>query len=298
MPDVILMYHRVAAPRRDAYGLAVQPARFTDHVEQLQRLGAVVPLEDLLVPSRAARVALTFDDGYRDNATVAAPVLAAAGLPATYFVTTARLGGQRFWWDRLAHALLGPHPLPTGADLALGDSAVWVSLHDDEARHVALRFVHRRLRPLPPSELEEAVDGILRALQVDVADDDGLSMTWQELRELADQPHAQIGAHTRTHLQLAGQRRGLQHEEVVGSVEDLRQRLGRPVTSFAYPFGSPRAVGELAPRLVREAGCRLACSTDSGPVRGGADPFRLPRLNVRDWTGAELVERVRQLVLG
>lgn len=297
MTSVVLMYHRVAAMSEDAYGLAVHPRHFAEHAEQLARLACVVPLPDILSPSHAPRIALTFDDGYADNATAAAPVLASAGLPATYFVTTATLGARRFWWDRLAHAfLLGDFPLPDGIDVPLGRSALWLSLHGQDARRTSLRFLHRRLRPLPPDELEEVVDHVVSQLGADPPDDDGVTLSLQQLRELADSPHAEIGAHTRTHLQLAGQRPRLQYDEVVGSVEDLRVLLDRPVTSFAYPFGTPRAVGELAPTLVREAGCHLACSTDSGPVADGSDPYQLPRLNVRDWTGKELVERVRSLM--
>jgi peptidoglycan/xylan/chitin deacetylase (PgdA/CDA1 family) len=113
---VVLMYHRVADVRLDAYGLAVSTARFAEHVELLTRLGCVVPLAEVTRPG-ATRLAVTFDDGYADNATAAAPLLQAAGLPATYFITTGRLGGRRFWWDRLAFAFLGEHSLPPGIDV-------------------------------------------------------------------------------------------------------------------------------------------------------------------------------------
>jgi hypothetical protein len=71
--------------------------------------------------------------------------------------------------------------------------------------------------------------------------------------------------------------------------------LGRSVTSFAYPFGSESAIGDLAPRLTREAGCILACTTDSGPVVARPDTQRLPRLNVEDWTVDELVARIERV---
>jgi peptidoglycan/xylan/chitin deacetylase (PgdA/CDA1 family) len=51
-------------------------------------------------------VALTFDDGYLDNATVAAPMLRHAGLPATFFLVPEFLGGKsRPWWEELGWAL-------------------------------------------------------------------------------------------------------------------------------------------------------------------------------------------------
>lgn len=295
MSVVVLMYHRVADVATDAYGLAVHPDRFADHVTLLQRLACTVPLGEVRAPSAALRVAVTFDDGYVDNATVAAPLLESAGLPTTYFITTGRLGGQRFWWDRLAHAVVGSAPLPTGADLDLGDGKVWVSLLDVEAREASLRFLHHRLRPLPPDELLDAVDGVVADLGAPEPPEDERSMTLTQLRALSASTHAEIGAHTRTHLALAGQRPSLQRDEVQGSVHDLEELLGLPLTSFAYPFGTRGAVGDLAPEIARETGVALACSTDPGAVSPSSDPHWLPRLNVQDWTADRLEHEIRVL---
>ena len=63
------------------------------------------------LPRRA--VAVTFDDGYEDNAAVAAPVLERLDIPATIFVTTDAVGrSQSFWWDELPAILLERPTLP------------------------------------------------------------------------------------------------------------------------------------------------------------------------------------------
>lgn len=298
MSGIILMYHRVAAPQEDAYGLAVHPEWFTEHVDHLSRLGCVVPLTEIVKPGRATKISITFDDGYADNATTAAPLLAQAGLPATFFITTGRLGARRFWWDRLASAFLGEHPLPLGIDVTIGGRILWLALNDAEARRTALQFLHRRLRPLPPNELQATVDELLARLNPPVPPDDELTMTVDQLRATADLSLADIGAHTRTHLQLAGQNESLQQDEVGGSVADLSDLLGRPVTSFAYPFGTRRAIGELAPRLARDAGCVVACTTDRGTVTDRAPAQRLPRINVRNYGAAEFAARLEQIASG
>jgi peptidoglycan/xylan/chitin deacetylase (PgdA/CDA1 family) len=293
--SVVLMYHRVAALDDDPYGLAVHPTRFAEQMEHLQSLGRVVPLADVPTGGRATSIAITFDDGYVDNVTTAAPVLEAAGLPATYFITTGTLGGQTFWWDRLAVPFRGEHPMPDGITVCLGGRELWLATQDTAARETSLRFLHRRLRPLPPDELQEVVDDLLKRLAAPPPPPDSDTMTVAQLRQLGAQSHAQIGAHTRTHLQLAGQDPALQRDEVIGSVEQLRELLGRPVSTFAFPFGTRRAVGDLAPRLAREAGCTIACSTEPGAVQRRSDRHRLPRLNVRSWTAEELDQRIRRL---
>jgi peptidoglycan/xylan/chitin deacetylase (PgdA/CDA1 family) len=296
MVGVILMYHRVAETTRDPYGLAVRPSSFAQHVDYLAESATVVPLADTVEPGAATTVAITFDDGYADNATTAAPTLVAAGLPATFFITTGTLGGRRFWWDRLADAFLGGELGETGIDVNVSGRAVWLALNDERARLASLRFLHRRLRPLPPSQLEAVVRQALDHFTTLPASPDDQTMTRDQLRKLAELPNVEIGAHTRSHLQLAGQHETLQHDEVVGSVNDLSTMLDRSVRSFAYPFGSRRAVGELAPRLARVAGCTVACSTDSGAVTASTDRHRLPRLNVEDWSVDQLREAMAQLL--
>ena len=290
--SVILMYHRVAEVAHDPFELAVHPDNFTAHVEYLRRLERSVPLEDILERSSARTVAITFDDGYADNATVAAPVLASAGIPATWFVTAGLLGRHRFWWDRLTEALLGRHPLEDSVDIEISGREYWLDLRGDDARMTAMRFLHTKLRPLGQQELEHTVDRIIEGIGAPTSNTDNLTMTVSQLRELAGRPLQQVGAHTRTHVQLAGQPQEVQRAEIVGSVEDLSTSLGQPVRSFAYPFGVPDAVGPLAPRLVEEAGCLLACTTSAGRVRRRSDPLLLPRLHVRDWSGPEFARRI------
>lgn len=91
----VLTYHQVRDPADD--GSSVGTAAFRQQMEYLRENYRVVPLDDAV--KRLARgrrperlVAITFDDGYLDNATTAAPIMHALGLPATFFVSTDMIG--------------------------------------------------------------------------------------------------------------------------------------------------------------------------------------------------------------
>ena len=104
----ILMYHRVATlPHYDQ--LTVSPARFARQMERLACEYRVVSLADGLRAIgqgqlRRPLVAVTFDDGYRDNLTEALPILRRHAVPATIFVTT------RFCEQAESHPRYGPSP--------------------------------------------------------------------------------------------------------------------------------------------------------------------------------------------
>ncbi len=96
----VLTYHRVNG-QHPGDRLSVRPRAFAEQMDALATSGrpvvslaAVLPALRGEVALPAGAVAITFDDGYADNASEAAPVLARHGFPATFFVVTARIGGE------------------------------------------------------------------------------------------------------------------------------------------------------------------------------------------------------------
>jgi peptidoglycan/xylan/chitin deacetylase (PgdA/CDA1 family) len=113
-----------------------------------------------------------------------------------------------------------------------------------------------------------------------------------ELTRLGDDGLIEIGAHTVSHPVLSRLAHPQQREEVVLSKETLEEALGRPIASFAYPYGAHEDFDDVTVDVVREAGFHRACTTLSGRLGGGTDPYRLPRFLVRDWTADELERRL------
>ena len=64
---------------------------------------AVDALKTGKLPARAA--AITFDDGYADNRSIALPILKQHGLSATFFIATGYLNGGRMWNDTIIEAI-------------------------------------------------------------------------------------------------------------------------------------------------------------------------------------------------
>jgi peptidoglycan/xylan/chitin deacetylase (PgdA/CDA1 family) len=94
----VLTYHQVKEPAND--GSSVAPAAFLEQMRYLRQRYEVVRLEDgvtRLGRAGAAErlVSITFDDGYLDNATVAAPIMQSVGLTAAFFVSTDMIGSTK-----------------------------------------------------------------------------------------------------------------------------------------------------------------------------------------------------------
>src|SRR6185503_13642721 len=162
----ILTYHRVNDDG-DPFFSALPTAVFERQMRHVARNYRVLPLEDLV--ERLQRgglprntLAITFDDGYRDNLTHAAPILSRLGLPATIFLATGFIGTAEVpWFDRLAHGLkkstMDVVRTPWGDELALSGLP---------ARMRAMERTLEHFKRVPDEERHRGLDELLTALGV------------------------------------------------------------------------------------------------------------------------------------
>ena len=129
----ILVYHTISDRAEPLPGdIDISPQRFAQQMRWLSRRNDVVRLEQTLAPSNRRQVAITFDDGFRDNLTVALPLLEKFQLPITLFVTAGFVGRDEYLSrDELRE--IARHPLVT-----IGAHGLWhrhfTQLSVDEAR--------------------------------------------------------------------------------------------------------------------------------------------------------------------
>lgn len=110
----ILVYHTISAPAEPLPGdIDISPERFERQLQWLSRWKNVVRLyQTLRSPASERLVAITFDDGFQDNLTVALPLLEKFNLPMTVFVTAGFLDTPGYLSkDELRE--MAKHPLVT-----------------------------------------------------------------------------------------------------------------------------------------------------------------------------------------
>ncbi len=294
---VVLMYHRVAQPMVDPWNLSVAPDLFDRQIAMLAKRYRLVPLDEL--PERLHRdrggpplVAVTFDDGYRDNLVVARPILEKHGCPATLFVTTGFIGWETpFWWDELAERVLCARRLPDRIALAtVPGMTVQTDGHDRVdvlfAIWACLRKLSSPQRDAAMAELREALPGPMPA------DPNALPMGVDEIAAFAG-PLFDIAAHTVTHPALTDLSLEAQTREIAESRIALERILDRPVSSFAYPYGD---FDDGSVKAALDAGMKLACTTEPSSFGHRHPLLRVPRLQVKSIPPQELGLRIDSLI--
>lgn len=104
--DIIVMYHAVGRQWDSPLSVSTQTLRF--HLEQLEKRFKVVPIDELgrKNPEYDRRVAITFDDGYKDFHDVVFPILSEYNIPATVFVSPTFLNDENWYTAVKQHPAL------------------------------------------------------------------------------------------------------------------------------------------------------------------------------------------------
>ncbi len=242
----------------------------------LDPLEACDRLFDGTLPSRPA--VLTFDDGYRDNCTVALPILQRHGMKAAFFIATGFLDGGVMFNDRVIEAVRRCDRrslLMPGAGEALG-------LGDDAQRRVAIDRILAAIKHLPPDERMRRVLEIEHA--AGVGPPSGAMMRADDVVAL-HRSGMRVGGHTRTHPILLRLDDPDAEEEIAGGLDDLASILGERMSLFAYPNGKPGSdFGPQHVAMVERSGVRYAFTTLAGGAVRASAPLLLPRFTPWDRT--------------
>lgn len=294
----ILMYHSIPAATETEWidpCNALSAEAFEAQIQFLAEHRRVVSIDQLAQqieqgePICRGTAVITFDDGYRNNLTVAAPILAKYNLPATIYLATAYVDkGESQWIDVLYSAFRArsQHQLDLHT-LSAGALQRW-DLANDGQRQQAYRAIAHTLIEADIHYRETLLKEIDRQLAPS-AYPPRLALSWDEVRELkANYPNITLGIHTANHLDLRTHS-GQTAQELEIAIAQMTQETGDRPEHLAFPYNR---YSQLAQEQVIAAQLRSAVVATSDPiVRQGTSLYALPRLDapksmllLKSWT--------------
>lgn len=271
----VLCYHRVN-DENDLFFSGVPVAVFATQMAILSRYFTVLPLEELVaraqvnaIPPRA--LAITFDDGYRDNYLHAFPVLQRLNLPATIFLTTGPMdNGTALWHDRAFEMFRRTNREQ------LSFRGEFYALQSIVQKRRALDGILRYLRTCAPETREETLRQVWSDLVGNAEAKSHEMLYWQEVQEMKA-GGITFGAHTVTHPILSHMPIQDAIQEIAASKQRIEEQVNSAVRLFAYPNGGENDFNDHVKTAVRELGFLGAVTTIGGVNDATSDPFALRR---------------------
>ena len=291
----VLTYHRVLPPDELAVrfvqpGMYVSPRTFEGHLVFLQREFRVIGLDELLTlwdkgpwDPRARYCVITFDDGWVDTYRHAFPILRSAGMPATVFLSTEKIGTPDWFWpDRLGEILMQVREAPRESALIvrsiLSDHLGQSPLFDRGDWAWKSDEIIEQCKGHRAERVEVMISDMVR--RANLREPPGRClMSWEEAK-IMGASGISFGSHAATHRILTVLNPGEARHELESSLETLRGRGVNLVPALAYPNGAYST--EIA-GMAREAGYALAFTTQPGSEGPApADRLALHRIGVHE----------------
>lgn len=280
---IILMYHSVADALHARFvdpAWHMTPARFEAQLRWLKAnrtlisMGALIDALGRGETPAPGTVVLTFDDGYLDNLTVAAPLLARYEAPATIYLATGYVeAGESQWVDRLYNLFRSRQRQA----LAVASRGYDLSVAAERLRaYLELSGVFITSTRAERADLLAEIEGQLAPAERTPR----LTLRWADAKALAERfGNIDLGVHTVDHLDMS--RCGLEtaRQQLVDARDQVKAHTGRDAQHFSFPYS--RNTPETRD-LVRALGYRSATGpSDRFLVRPGTDPYDLARIDPR-----------------
>lgn len=221
--------------------------------------------------------AITFDDGFENNLTVAAPLLERYETPATFYVCSSFVDENRMsWTDQIEHAFeAAPSVRLQSAELKLNKTLV-----SAEEKIDALDRIRNYVKSNPDVDPYAFAARMVAVAGAPTTKPDcwlDQKLSWSQVGELADRPLFEVGAHGLSHKILSFLPAPELKYEVRESIRKVGDATGREVRHFSYPEGLEHCYSAAVIAELKAAGIVCSPTAVEGTNGPGTDPFLLRR---------------------
>lgn len=268
-------YNRKHIPRTD----------FIAFVKDLADHGVAVSMDDIVAnrqdetPLPPYAFAITFDDGFENNLTVAAQILNDATMPATFYLTTDFIDRNRMSWiDRIELVM---EQVPVGSL-----SLPWGERHFSDVmdRKATLEDIRKNVKNNPalnPDDISSSVQNQLGFEEIWSSEHPlDQKLTWGQVRQLASMPGFTIGGHSHSHAILAFLDDDEMATEIDLSLSLLREKGGQKVHHYSYPEGLSHCYDDRVIARLQEHEIMCSPTAIEGVNSPEIDLFNLRRIMV------------------
>ncbi len=284
-PVVIINYHSFV--RDYDQTIEVHPTvthridDFNREIRFLKNNFNIVPLDQVVHQLKSGKkfkkptVAITVDDGFKDNYDLLFPVLRKYKVNVTIFLTTGVIGTEKMLWvGRLEKKFLETVRNEIRLDGIFKGVKFDIS-SIEKKRKVYLQVVSR-LKNIDTSERDRYLQMIEKKLGTPLYDTPTM-LNWDEIREM-HQAGIHFGAHTVNHPILTNVSLDEAKKEILDSKIKIEQELGQPIRHFAFPNGRERDFNEELRQYCKDIGFESVSSCTYGYNDSQEDIYSLKRI--------------------
>lgn len=295
---LIFMLHRVLPEgERNQYSLnrdlAITPDKLEEFILYFKQKGyTFISLDeasawfDNTLKLKKKFVCLTFDDGYQDNLNHALPILRKHQVPATIYITNCLPNGTGIlWWYLFEEHAKTEKTIHFQSSLGT-EEYLWAST---EEAHTQFGAISETIKSIPCDELLNVLISSFKKTEKEFEElCTSVSLSWEEITALSQDPLITIGAHTMNHISTKQQTAERVEHEMRASKNEIEEYIGKEVKHFAYPFGGTFDVSQRDLELAKKVSFVTSTLNQPGNIfkrnrKQRQALARMPLGNTTDW---------------
>jgi peptidoglycan/xylan/chitin deacetylase (PgdA/CDA1 family) len=222
-------------------------------------------------------VALTFDDGYLDNAKAVIKLAETLSVPSCIYVSSHLIQSETWpWWFSLDKSLQR-------------QKEIWdplrrlrVNIEKSEDKENWFLKIRTEVIRTPHVDPQETILSFVPNYESRDALTTGQNpmLLWRDVRNLSKNPAITIGSHGHKHVSLGGLSIPRLIDNIRNSICLIESQVGFQPKHFAFPFGGRSEAGVREFSAVSAFNFSTAVTTQSGRLRTNTNPFSIPRLEL------------------
>ena len=287
----VFLFHGVVRQSRYAVrnytGKHMERDRFYRIVEGLKNAGSALSMDDVVDHCRSGRpfppgaFAVTFDDGFENNFSIAAPILKEFSVPAMFYITSSFVEHNAMSWiDRIEHCL---EEVSSGV-LQFGWDERTHSFATVEDKIGVLKLIRNRVKTDPKIDSDAVVEMVCAKCGVaevrHSAEPIDQKMSWEQVARLGDDELFTIGGHSHGHKILSFLSAEELEAEIATSIDLIQEKIGLRVRHYSYPEGLEHCYSNEVIEVLRGKGVACCPTAVDGINDPQTDLFRLRRIMI------------------
>jgi len=278
----ILVYHRVVKDEEIEedleLGLTVSCSNFEKHIKEIKSKYKICSMDEfvrnLKKKNNEFMVAITFDDGYKDNLYQALPILTKHEVPASIYVTTRFLNQEvDIWWYELGEVIQNR----TEINFQYKEKKFNFLLDNKKRKFLAYQNLMKLFKSLKIDAQNELMEKITNTKKR--KNYSHICLNSEEILMLEKNPLITINSHGHNHQNLKILSDDEVKYEITKSLEVLENLINRKVKHFAYPFGGKDQVSTREYNVIEDMNFDSAVIGSVYPIKD-CNFFSLPRIYV------------------
>tara|TARA_B100001093_G_C26854307_1_gene1026661 strand:- start:2425 stop:3336 length:912 start_codon:yes stop_codon:yes gene_type:complete len=241
-----------------------------DYIESLSEVGSL--------PSNS--FSITFDDGFENNFSIAAPILRNYEVPATFYLTSDFIDYNAMSWiDKIEFCFENYRPKEINLPWSQKTSLLSDLLSEKKILNEIRKNVKGDFHFASNDLVRSIYDQCMKPIPTSSNDPLDLKMNWNQVEELSAESLFSFGGHTKTHSILSYLDSHRMKDEIDSSINTIINKTSiQKVSHFSYPEGFAGSFNDETISHLKSRGIICSPTAVEGTNSLDENPFRLKRI--------------------